>query len=126
MKEAVLADIFRPTVITSAKQTSALQGMGGIGKSVLAAAFARAINTRRAMGDGIVWLSAGQDATKLTLLANIKAVGTAFGDVDAHYFDEVSARQHLPKVLENKTCLRVCLRAPGEAGAIQPVEVRSG
>jgi hypothetical protein len=105
LKETVLADVLRPTVITSAKQTAALQGMGGIGKSVLAAAFGRAINTRRAMADGIVWLSAGQDATKLTLLSNIKALGTAFGDADAHYFDEVSARRRLPDVLADKVCL---------------------
>ena len=55
-----------------------------MGKSVLAAAFARAINTRRAMGDGIVWLTAGPEATKDTVLANLKAVGTTFGDDVAH------------------------------------------
>ena len=105
LKETVLADVLRRTVITSAKQTAALQGMGGIGKSVLAAAFGRAINTRRAMGDGILWLTAGQDATKLTLLTNIKAVETAFGDADAHYVDEVSAQKRLPDVLADKVCL---------------------
>lgn len=107
LKETVLADVLRPMVITSAKQTAALQGMGGIGKSVLAAAFARAISTRRAMGDGILWLSAGQDATTLTLLDNMKAAGTAFGGAKEDYVDEVSARQKLPKVLENKACLIV-------------------
>ena len=101
----MLADVLRPTVITSAKQTAALQGMGGIGKSVLAAAFGRAISTRRAMEDGILWLTAGQDATKLTLLGNMQAVGTAFGDAEEKYVDEVSARQHLPNVLADKVCL---------------------
>jgi hypothetical protein len=105
LKEKVLADVLRPTVITSAKQIVAIQGMGGIGKSVLAAAFARAINTRRVMADGILWLSAGRDATKLTLLDNMKAIGTAFGGAEKEYLDEASARRHLPKVLENKTCL---------------------
>ena len=89
LKDTVLADVRRPTVITSAKQTAALQGMGGIGKSVLAAAFARSVSSRRAMKDGILWLTVGHGATKLTLLANINAVGATFGDAEAHYIDEV-------------------------------------
>jgi predicted ATPase len=55
----MLADVQRPLVITSAKQTTALQGMGGIGKSVLAAAFARSAKARRAFSDGIVWIKVG-------------------------------------------------------------------
>ena len=55
--ETVLADVQRPTVITSARQTTALQGMGCVGKSVTAAAFARATETRRAFTDGIIWLT---------------------------------------------------------------------
>jgi hypothetical protein len=47
LQDSVLADVQRPTVITSAGQVAALQGMGGIGKSVLAAAFARTIAARR-------------------------------------------------------------------------------
>jgi WD40 repeat protein len=105
LKERILADVLRPVAIASAKQTVALQGMGGVGKSVLAAAFARAISTRRVMEDGILWLSAGQDATRQTLLDNMKAIGTACGGVASEYLDEMSARRHLPKVLENKTCL---------------------
>lgn len=58
--KTVLADVKKPTVITSAKQTTALQGMGGVGKSVLAAAFARTCETRRAFTDGVIWLTFGQ------------------------------------------------------------------
>lgn len=105
LKNTVLADIQRPTVITSAKQTAALHGMSGVGKSVLAAAFARAISTRRAMVHGVVWLAAGQDANKLTLLTNMQALGTTFGDAKENYADEVSARQHLSYVLADKVCL---------------------
>jgi hypothetical protein len=32
LEEAVMADVQRPTVITSSKQTTLLVGMGGIGK----------------------------------------------------------------------------------------------
>jgi hypothetical protein len=92
-------------VITSAKQIAALQGMGGIGKSVLAAAFGRAISTRRAMADGIIWRSVGQDATKLTLHNNMKAVGKGFGATEKDYLDEESARENLRCVLADKVCL---------------------
>ena len=64
LRQTVLADVFQPTVITSARQTAGLQGMGGIGKSVIAASFARACDTRRAFGDGVIWLRFGQQATR--------------------------------------------------------------
>jgi hypothetical protein len=107
LQNSVLADVQRPTVITSAGQVAALQGMGGIGKSVLAAAFARTIAARRAFADGIFWLSAGQEATGLTRLTNIKQVGEALGDAPGHYVEERTAKQHLADVLGGKVCLIV-------------------
>ena len=47
LKDTVVIDLSQPTVITSAKQTTAFQGMGGVGKSVMAAAFARACDAPR-------------------------------------------------------------------------------
>ena len=37
MRDQILADVQRPTVITSAGQVTGLLGLGGIGKSVLPA-----------------------------------------------------------------------------------------
>jgi WD40 repeat protein len=107
LHQSVLADILCPEVTTAKRQTIALTGMGGMGKSVLAAAFARAITTRRSMVDGIVWLTAGPEATKDTVLANLKAVGTTFGDAVAAYVDEPAARRHLAPLLAEKACLIV-------------------
>jgi WD40 repeat protein len=107
LQESVLADINRPTVIKSAGQVVALQGMGGIGKSVLAAAFAHAIATRRAFPDGIIWLSAGPGATNLTRIGNMRQVGEVLGDAPGHYVEEPTAKLHLATLLEGKVCLMV-------------------
>jgi hypothetical protein len=52
LSAGLLADIQRPTVISATQRTAALEGMGGIGKTVLAAAFARSCEARRAFTDG--------------------------------------------------------------------------
>jgi hypothetical protein len=53
----VLADLRKPTVVSGAR--SGIYGMGGIGKSLLAAAVARDNDVRRAYPDGIVWVHVG-------------------------------------------------------------------
>ena len=100
----VLADVQRPTVITSARQTATLVGMGGIGKSVLAAAFARAAETRRACVGGIVWAPIGQTPN---LLQKIRMVGAAFYDNLTQYTDEPLARGQMAILLADKICLIV-------------------
>jgi len=102
--ETVLADVQQPTVITSAKQTTALQGMGGVGKSVMAAAFARATETRRAFTGGVIWLTIGE---KPDPSSNMKLVGLAFGDDPVNYVDLDTARARLPWILSDKVCLIV-------------------
>ncbi len=102
---AVLADAARPTVITSTKQTVALEGMGGVGKSVLAAAFARDCETRRSFGDGIVWVRVGQHPG---LVANLQVIGAALGDHDREYYADLSvAQSRLGAIMQEKTCLVV-------------------
>jgi hypothetical protein len=76
--------------------------MGGIGKSVIAASFARACDTRRAFGDGVIWLRFGQQANPLR---NIAAIARAFNDDPQKYLDLDDARLHLPELLATKNCL---------------------
>jgi len=109
IEDAILTDVHqRPTVITSTNQptiqTTTLLGMGGIGKSVIAAAFASAVNTRKVFTDGIIWLTVG---IKPDLLLNMKTIGLAFDDDPGNYTDLETAKVYLPRILADKMSLIV-------------------
>ena len=99
---SVSADVRRPVVVTSARQTSAIQGMGGVGKSVLAAALARSAETRRAFGDGVMWLTLGREPN---LLHSLRLVGVAFDDKLSDYTSPEAAASCLSRLLTDKVCL---------------------
>jgi WD40 repeat protein len=85
-------------------QAIALVGMGGSGKSVLASAFARSVDARRAFPDGIVWLSLGESPDLLPIL---RLVGGSFGDDLQAYPDPQSALTRLLRLLSGCVCLLV-------------------
>ncbi len=84
LKDAVLADLHRPVVITGTVVRTGIHGMGGIGKSVLASALARDHEVRRAFPDGVFWIGIGQQPTLDTLQ---RRVAQALGD--PCHFDNV-------------------------------------
>lgn len=61
LAEEVLRDGRLPVVVSSIRRPTALHGMGGIGKSVLASQLGRRCDIRRAFPDGVIWLAFGQD-----------------------------------------------------------------
>ena len=61
IKDALLIDLQHPVVITGESSRVGLQGMGGIGKSILAIALARDREIRRSYPDGIIWVLVGQN-----------------------------------------------------------------
>jgi hypothetical protein len=95
----VLADVQRPVVITSAKQTTALQGMGGIGKSVLAATFARSTKARRIFSDAIVWIRVGLGVDPLSCM---RQLALAFDGALEQYVSMEMASVHLPRLLADE------------------------
>jgi WD40 repeat protein len=104
LQQALFADITQPTVVASAKRSIVLQGMGGIGKTVMAAAFAHACGTRRACSDGVIWLTVGQ---RFNPLGALQQVGRIYGDPPQDYSDINDAPAQLAKVLASKICLLV-------------------
>jgi WD40 repeat protein len=108
MRQALYADLERPRPAASASdQTLVLYGMGGSGKSVLATAFARSTEVRRAASDGIVWLKAGRDLKPGGRLANLRLIGTTFDDDRKYYINEKQARARISQLLNDKACLIV-------------------
>ena len=101
---AVLLDLRRPGVVADGARSTVLHGMAGVGKSVLAAAFARSTEVRRAFSDGVFWLRIGPRPDWSTALATLRASlpgGTALG------WDLDSARSRLAPLLEGRSCLIV-------------------
>jgi hypothetical protein len=103
LKEAVLVDLQRPVVVTGAAARVGVQGMGGIGKSVLAAAVARDRQVRRAYPDGVIWVSFGQQPNLAQLQRDVaRAIG---GDDPIE--NEVQGRVVLQQLLAQKAALLI-------------------
>ncbi len=104
-KTAVLSEKGISAAITGTYRSVGLQGMGGIGKSVLAAALARDREVRRFFKDGIVWIKLGQDAQQAELVQGqinlIRAIDPEHGPIA----DIASGRTEIERVLSRKRCL---------------------
>jgi WD40 repeat protein len=59
----LFVDQDRPVTMTGSQRVLVVHGLPGMGKSVLAAAFARSTGTRRSFPDGVLWLPAHQVAS---------------------------------------------------------------
>ncbi len=103
LRDAPLEDLQKPVIVTGSAARIGVQGMGGIGKSVLANALVRDIEVRRAFPDGIFWVGVGQQPDVVELQ---RRVAKELGD-EALFNDLSSGKQKLRELLENRSALLI-------------------
>ncbi|MBD0301805.1 MAG: CHAT domain-containing protein, partial [Tolypothrix sp. T3-bin4] len=104
LKNKVLGYTNQPVAITAISRSVGVQGMGGIGKTVLATALARDEEVRRAFPDGVIWVTFGQTPQILTLQSDVVE---ALGDKQASFTEINSGKTQLRKLLTDKACLLI-------------------
>jgi WD40 repeat protein len=85
---------------------TALAGMGGIGKTVLAKALTDDEVVREAFPDGIVWITAGKER-KRDFMAEIREVAKALGDDLSGYDNDLACENRYRTTIANKAALIV-------------------
>jgi WD40 repeat protein len=103
LRDLLLVDLQKPVVVSGAAARVGLQGMGGIGKSVLASALAHRPELRRAFPDGIFWITLGQ---KPQLAELQRWLAKELGD-PALFADERSGKETLRKLLAERKVVLV-------------------
>lgn len=98
---AVLDAVDRPV---DGGRMVAVVGMGGAGKSVLAAAVSRTEGIRRAFSDGVVWIELGPDPSIVERQVQLAA---ALGAPDASFADPQQGKTFLGRLLAQQHCLVV-------------------
>jgi hypothetical protein len=107
LKQAVLGSTQQAVGITGMTPQGArigLQGMGGIGKTVLAIDLVNDAEVRRAFPDGIFWLTLGQSIQPLQLQGELAAY---IGGEGRTFATANEARDRLQQLFEGKACLLV-------------------
>ena len=103
VKDALLIDLHHPVVAKGAATRTGIHGMGGIGKSVMAALLARDPEVRRAFPDGIVWLQIGP---KPPLVERLREAAKALDD-PGNFATVPEGKAKLGEVLAGRAVLLV-------------------
>jgi hypothetical protein len=103
LKDALLADLQRPVVVTGVATRVGVHGMGGIGKSVLANMLARDIEVRRAFPDGIIWVPFGTEPNLVDLQCSVVRIFTEICRIE----NVAQGRKELLELLASKAVLLV-------------------
>lgn len=104
LRDAVLGGTETAMGITGVSYKLGLQGQGGIGKSVLAAALARDEEVRRAFPDGIYWVTLGQEPELLRIQSDLLR---SLGGNESTVTGLENGRRALAEVLNDRSCLVV-------------------
>jgi hypothetical protein len=84
-----------------------LHGMGGTGKSVVAAAVARDADVQRAFPDGVIWVSVGQNPDAATIQLRQAQVVDALNEPPFGVADVEQRKTRLGRLFENRRCLLI-------------------
>jgi len=104
IKTAVLVSTNQSVAVTGTAHRVGVQGMGGIGKSVLTAAIAQDEEVRRAFPDGVLWVTLGQ-TPKLTSWQSYLA--EVLGAGKRTLTDVQLGKALLGELLADKACLLI-------------------
>jgi WD40 repeat protein len=85
---------------------TALAGMGGIGKTVLAQALCHDEVVQQAFPDGVIWITVGKEST-FDALTRMREVGKALGDDLSRYDNELGAKNQYRSTIRSKAALIV-------------------
>ncbi|MCI5191377.1 MAG: hypothetical protein D3905_16670, partial [Candidatus Electrothrix sp. AS4_5] len=105
-REVLLFGEVEAVGITGRLQYVGVQGMGGLGKSVLAAALAWDEEVRRAFPDGIFWLRFGQEVDKAGVLELQKEILLVLAP-DSLPESPAQGQNLLSLALQDKRCLLI-------------------
>lgn len=120
LKARLLTPNSQTLVMTGQARKVGLQGMGGIGKTVLAAALALDEEVRRRFRDGIVWLTVGINPEPMALYQRL---ATTLGETYAYQEGERQWNAYLSNLLRDKSCLLVLDDVWSQREATRFVEV---
>ncbi|HRW10264.1 MAG TPA: NB-ARC domain-containing protein, partial [Caldilineaceae bacterium] len=105
LRNAVVGDDAKRPAGTSQVALTALCGMGGSGKSLLAAALCQDEVVQAAFPDGIFWIAIGREAREL--VPRLAQIGERLGDDPARYTTPETAGDNLRNLLRDKAALFV-------------------
>jgi WD40 repeat protein len=104
IKTAVLVSTNQSVAVTGTAHRVGVQGMGGIGKSVLTAAIARDEEVRRAFPDGVLWVTLGQTPMLTSWQSHLAEV---LGAGQRTLTDVQLGKALLGELLADKACLLI-------------------
>jgi NB-ARC domain/TIR domain len=85
---------------------TALQGMSGIGKTVLAQALCHDEVVQQAFPDGVIWVTVGKESI-VDVVTRMREVGKQLGDDLARYDNETGCRNQYRSTIRSKAALIV-------------------
>ena len=124
LKKEILNGSRRPVGVVGASRGASRRGMGGIEKSVMAAALARDREVKKAFPQGVFWLSFGRQAQEADKRSEFLR---ALGEPETASGNPREDRTRIAEATAGRDCLVVLddVRTPGDAEAFTPLGGKS-